>query len=86
MLNICLLYLEIFSRTSAPKKAPIPVVTPDKIVYIITFILLIPPFLIGTAIDIPSGMSCNNIAIAKEYPNFIDAPNPEPIAKPSGKL
>ena len=40
----------------------------------------------GTAIEIPSGISCKHIAIAKDSPNFIDAPNPEPIAKPSGKL
>lgn len=27
-----------------------------------------------------------HIAIANEYPNVSDAPNPDPIAKPSGKL
>ena len=31
-------------------------------------------------------MSCKQIAIASEYPNTIDAPNPDPIANPSGKL
>lgn len=58
----------------------------DNITYIITFIGFIPPFFIGTDIDIPSGISCKHIAIASEYPNVIDAPNPEPIANPSGKL
>jgi len=33
-----------------------------------------------------SGISWRHIAIAKEYPSVIDAPNPEPIANPSGKL
>ena len=45
-----------------------------------------PPFFIGTAMEIPSGISCMQIAIASEYPKVIDASNPEPIAKPSGKL
>ena len=36
--------------------------------------------------DIPSGTSCMQIATANEYPNVRDAPNPEPIANPSGKL
>lgn len=31
-------------------------------------------------------MSCKHIAIARDSPSFIEAPNPEPIAKPSGKL
>ena len=31
-------------------------------------------------------MSCMQIATAKEYPKLSDAPNPEPIAKPSVKL
>ena len=52
----------------------------------IILILLIPPAFIGTAIDIPSGISCKHIAKAKEYPKVIDASNPDPIAKPSGKL
>lgn len=43
--------------TSAPKNAPTPVVTPDSIVYIRALILLIPPFFIGTDIEIPSGIS-----------------------------
>ena len=45
-----------------------------------------PPFFIGTAIDIPSGISCKHIAIANDKPNFIEASNPDPIANPSGKL
>lgn len=36
--------------------------------------------------DIPSGTSCMQIATASEYPNVKDAPNPDPIANPSGKL
>ena len=36
----------------------------------ITFEDFIPPFFIGTAIDIPSGISCIAIAIAREYPKF----------------
>lgn len=31
-------------------------------------------------------MSWRQMAIANDNPNFIDAPKPEPIAKPSGKL
>lgn len=53
-----------------PKNAPIPVVIPDKITYIITFPELIPPFFIGAAIEIPSGISCIAIVIAREYPKF----------------
>ena len=52
--------------TNAPKNAPIPVVTPDKITYSITFVIFIPPFFIGTAIEIPSGISCKRIASARE--------------------
>lgn len=48
----------------------IPVVIPDNITSIITFIELIPPFFIGTDILTPSGMSCINIVIASEYPKF----------------
>lgn len=33
-----------------------------------------------------SGISWRHIAIASEYPSVIDAPNPDPIANPSGKL
>ena len=58
----------------------------DSITYIITLLDFIPPFFIGTAIDIPSGISCKHIAMANEYPSVIEAPNPEPIANPSGKL
>ena len=64
--------------TIAPKKAPTPVVIPDNITYHITFDIFIPPFFIGTAMDIPSGMSCKQIAKAKLSPNFMDASNPEP--------
>ena len=39
----------------APNKAPTPVVIPDNITYIITLLDFIPPFFIGTAIEIPSG-------------------------------
>ena len=53
-----------------PNNAPIPVAIPDNITYNITFIVDIPPFLSGTAIEIPSGISCIAIAIAKEYPKF----------------
>ena len=70
----------------APTKAPIPVVIPDITTKNITLLFFIPPFFIGTAMDIPSGISCKQIAIAKLKPNLIDAPKPEPIAKPSGKL
>ena len=72
--------------TIAPKNAPIPVVIPDSITQKITFVFDIPPFFIGTAIDIPSGISCKHIAIAKPSPKRIDASKPEPIANPSGKL
>ena len=48
----------------------IPVVTPDNITRIITFSEPIPPFFMGTDIDIPSGMSCIAIVIASEYPKF----------------
>lgn len=70
----------------APKNAPKPVVMPDNITYSITFDGLIPPFFMGTAIDIPSGISCKAIAIANEYPKETEASKPEPIANPSGKL
>ena len=43
-----------------------PVVIPDRITKIITFNGLIPPFFIGTAMDIPSGMSWIAIVIASE--------------------
>ena len=39
----------------APAKAPIPVVIPDITTKKITLPFFIPPFFIGTAIDIPSG-------------------------------
>lgn len=71
---------------SAPNNAPTPVVIPDKITYSIIFDVFIPPFFMGIDIDIPSGISCKQIAIAKLNPNFIDASKPEPIANPSGKL
>ena len=45
-----------------------------------------PPFFIGTAMDIPSGISCKQIAKAKPIPNLVEASKPEPIASPSGKL
>ena len=40
-----------------------------------------PPFFMGTAIEIPSGTSCKHIAIASESPNVTEAPKPEPIGK-----
>ena len=58
----------------------------DKNVSIIAFVLLIPPDFIGKAIDIPSGISCKAIATARDIPSLNEAPNPEPIANPSGKL
>ena len=36
--------------------------------------------------NIPSGISCKQIAKAKLNPNLNDASKPEPIANPSGKL
>ena len=51
-----------------------------------TFDFFIPPFFIGTAIDIPSGISCKQIAKAKLSPNLMEDSKPEPIANPSGKL
>ena len=39
----------------APTKVPIPVVIPDITTKKITLLFFIPPFFIGTAIDIPSG-------------------------------
>ena len=58
------------NRARLPKNAPTPVVIPDKITKIITLRELIPPLFIGTAIDIPSGISCIAIVIAREYPKF----------------
>ena len=72
--------------TMAPKNAPIPVVSPDRSVNITAFVLDIPPFFIGTDIDIPSGISCSAITKASEYPNFMEDSNPDPIASPSGKV
>ena len=45
-----------------------------------------PPDFIGTAMEIPSGTSCRAMAIAREMPSLYEAPKPEPIASPSGKL
>lgn len=70
--------------TTLPKNAPIPVVSPDNITRTITFREFIPPFFIGTDIEIPSGISCIRIVIPKDKPSLIDASNPEPIASPSG--
>ena len=53
---ILIVTLEIFP-TIPPINAPIPVVNPDIIVNKIAFLLLIPPFFNGNAIDIPSGTS-----------------------------
>ena len=39
----------------APKKAPTPVVIPDNMTQQITFPFFMPPFFMGTAMDIPSG-------------------------------
>ena len=47
--------------TMAPKNAPIPVVSPDRSVNITAFVLDIPPFFIGTDIDIPSGWYKNRL-------------------------
>ena len=46
----------------------------------------IPLVFSGRDIEIPSGMSWRAIAIASFKPREEDASNPEPIAKPSGKL
>ena len=62
----------------APKKAPIPVVMPDSTTQKMTFPIFMPPFFMGTAIDIPSGISCRHMAIARLNPNFIEASKPEP--------
>ena len=59
----------------------------DRTLYptdIIKFKLFYPAYCL--LCTLPSGMSCKHIAIAKDKPNFIDAPNPDPIANPSGKL
>lgn len=36
--------------------------------------------------EIPSGTSCKQIAIASENPKAVETSKPEPIAKPSGIL
>ena len=40
-----------------PIRAPTPVAKPDSITYIIILYIFIPPFFIGIAIDMPSGIS-----------------------------
>ena len=72
--------------TIAPIKAPTPVAKPDKITYVIILYIFMPPVFIGIAMDIPSGMSCKQIARARENPKLTEASNPEPIANPSGTL
>ena len=36
--------------------------------------------------SLPSGISCKQMAMAREMPNLMEAPKPEPMANPSGKL
>ena len=69
-----------------PAKAPMPVVIPEIAVIIIAFKAFIPPFFSGSAIEIPSGISCIHIDIASDNPKVSEAEKPLPIAKPSGKL
>ena len=70
--QIAIIVVDILPKIT-PKKAPIPVVIPDIIVYANAFLGFIPPDFIGTLIYIPSGISCNKIAIAKVIPNLVDA-------------
>lgn len=61
-----LLWFVILFLLCFQKRLRTPVVIPDRITRKITFSEFIPPFFIGTAIDIPSGMSCIAIVIASE--------------------
>ena len=69
-----------------PKKAPKPVVNPERVVIKIDFIFEEPLIESGRAIEIPSGISWRAIAIASFSPKVFDDSNPAPIASPSGKL
>jgi hypothetical protein len=71
---------------AAPRKAPKPMGRPDRTVYMKAFDFENPPALIGTAIEIPSGMSCITITAVIVRPRLIETSKPEPTAKPSGKL
>lgn len=62
----------------APKKAPKPVITPERVVMIIAFDFEIPLFFNGSEIDIPSGMSWRAIAIASFNPKELEDSKPEP--------
>lgn len=62
----------------APANAPIPVVIPEIIVINIAFRELRPPFLRGRATEIPSGISCMQIAIASDNPKLSEAIKPLP--------
>ena len=43
-----------------------------------TLDFFMPPFFMGTAMDIPSGISCKHMAMARLKPNLTDASKPEP--------
>lgn len=62
----------------APANAPIPVVIPEIIVINIAFRELNPPFFRGRATEIPSGISCMQIAIARDRPKLSEAIKPLP--------
>ena len=49
-----------------PVKAPMPVVIPEIAVIAIAFKAFTPPFFSGSAIEIPSGISCIHIEIASD--------------------
>lgn len=52
--------------------------TPESVVIIIDFDLVIPLFFSGSEIDIPSGISWKAIAIASFRPRELDDSKPEP--------
>jgi len=58
--------------------------TPERTVTVKAFALPKPPARIGTAMAIPSGISCITITEVIITPRLIEAPKPEPTAKPSG--
>lgn len=78
-----IIFCEIFPII-APNRAPIPVDIPERSTNKRTLFFFIPPFFIGTAIEMPSGMSWIAIEIAKDSPSFTELSNPVPIANPSG--
>lgn len=62
----------------APKKAPKPVIIPERVVMSIAFDFEIPLFFSGSEIDIPSGISWRAIAIASFKPKELEDSKPEP--------